>query len=173
MSDAKTDASNELSTLWSYGPAAFAIFGLLALVALRINMGGERFITDGALMMLALASYLIAAVFYLTNLYAPFRFAEKLGMWTAMFGVFFNFSSWLVRWVAAYDRELAIFNSQGSSAADMPWMFRYVPFANLYDLSLAFAFGAGITTLIVMRRNQFRIVVALSLPLTVIYLVGA
>ncbi len=142
-------------------------------MALRINIGGERFITDGALMMLALASYLIAAVFHLTNLYAPFRFAEKLGMWAATLGVFFNLSSWLVRWVAAYDRELAIFNAQGQSAADMPWLFRYVPFANLYDLSLAFAFGAGITTLLVMRRNHFRIVAALSLPLAAIILVLA
>lgn len=173
MSDTKSDPSNGMSALWSYGPAAFAIFGSLALVALRINIGGDRFITDGALMMLALASYLIAAVFHLTNLYAPFRFAEKLGMWAATLGVFFNLSSWLVRWVAAYDRELAIFNAQGQSAADMPWLFRYVPFANLYDLSLAFAFGAGITTLLVMRRNHFRIVAALSLPLAAIILVLA
>ena len=43
----------------------------------RINFGGEKFISDGACMMLALASYLIAAVFYLTNMYAPFRFAEE------------------------------------------------------------------------------------------------
>ena len=173
MSDTKSDPSSGMSALWSYGPAAFAIVGSLALVALRINIGGERFITDGALMMLALASYLIAAVFHLTNLYAPFRFAEKLGMWAATLGVFFNLSSWLVRWVAAYDRELAIFNAQGQSAADMPWLFRYVPFANLYDLSLAFAFGAGITTLLVMRRNHFRIVAALSLPLAAIILVLA
>ena len=173
MSDTKSEPSSGMSALWSYGPAAFAIFGSLALVALRINIGGDRFITDGALMMLALASYLIAAVFHLTNLYAPFRFAEKLGMWAATLGVFFNLSSWLVRWVAAYDRELAIFNAQGQSAADMPWLFRYVPFANLYDLSLAFAFGAGITTLLVMRRNHFRIVAALSLPLAAIILVLA
>ncbi|MBK6750503.1 MAG: cytochrome c biogenesis protein CcsA [Pyrinomonadaceae bacterium] len=173
VSDTTDDPSIGMSTLWSYGPAAFAILGSLALVALRINLGGERFISDGALMMLALASYLIAAVFHLTNLYAPFRFAEKLGMWAATLGVFFNLSSWLVRWVAAYDRELAIFNAQGQGAADMPWLFRYVPFANLYDLSLAFAFGAGITTLIVMRRNQFRIVAALSLPLAAIILVLA
>ena len=53
-------------------------------------------------------------------------------------------------------------------AADMPWLFRYVPFANLYDLSLAFAFGAGITTLLVMRRQHFRAVAALSLPLAAI-----
>lgn len=157
----------------SYIPAALAIGGSVALLMIRINAGGERFISDGALMMLALASYLIAAVFHLTNLYAPFRFAEKLGMWAATLGVFFNLSSWLVRWVATYDRELAIFQSQGSSAADMPWVFRYVPFANLYDMSLAFAFGAGITTLLVMRRNHFRVVAAISLPLAAIILVLA
>ena len=154
----------------TYVPAATAIFGSLLLVSLRISVGAERFISDEALMMLALASYLIAAVFHLTNLYAPFRFAEKLGMFAATLGVLFNLSSWLVRWVAAYDRELAIFTSQGSSAAEMPWLFRYIPFANLYDLSLAFAFGAGITTLLVMRRNHFRIVAAVSLPLAAIIL---
>lgn len=165
--------STSAETLLTYVPAAIAIFGSLAIVSLRISMGGDRFMSDGALMMLALASYLIAAVFHLTNIYAPFRFAEKLGMWAATLGVLFNLSSWLVRWVAAYDRELAIFNGQGLNAADMPWVFRYVPFANLYDLSLAFAFGAGITTLLVMRRNQFRIVAALSLPLAAIILVLA
>ncbi|MBX7055972.1 MAG: cytochrome c biogenesis protein CcsA [Pyrinomonadaceae bacterium] len=173
MSAAEEDGSASNATWQSYIPAFLAIFGSFALVFLRINVGGERFISDGALMMLALASYLIAAVFHLTNLYAPFRFAEKLGLWAATLGVFFNLSSWLVRWVAAYDRELAIFNSQGANPADMPWVFRYVPFANLYDLSLAFAFGAGITTLIVMRRKQFQIVAALSLPLSAIILVLA
>lgn len=159
--------------LRTYVPAALAIGGAVAMVVLRINVGGDRSISDGALMMLALACYLIAAVFTLTNLYAPFRFAEKAAMLTATFGVFFNLSSWLVRWVAAYDRELAVFQAQGSSAAEMPWVFRYVPFANLYDLSLAFAFGAGITTLLVMRRKHFRIVSALSLPLAAIILVLA
>lgn len=168
----KIDAAGEAS--WtSYAPAAIAIFGSIALLLIRLSTGGERFISDGALMMLALASYLIAAVFHLTNLYAPFRFAEKLGMWAATLGVFFNLSSWLIRWVSTYDRELAIFQSQGSGAADMPWIFRYVPFANLYDLSLAFGFGAGITTLLVMRRHHFRIVAAVSLPLAAIILVLA
>jgi cytochrome c-type biogenesis protein CcsB len=55
----------------------------------------------------------------------------------------------------------------------MPWLFRYVPFANLYDLSLAFAFGAGVTTLLVMRRKQFRILAGVSLPLAAIILVLA
>ena len=173
MSENEGDRSAILSSWQSYIPAALAIFGSLALVLIRLEVGGSNFISDGALMMLALASYLIAAVFYLTNLYAPFRFAEHLGLWASTLGVFFNLSSWLVRWVAAYDRELAIFNSQGLSAADMPWLFRYVPFANLYDLSLAFAFGAGITTLLVLRRKQFQIVAALSLPLAAIILVLA
>ena len=161
------------SSWQSFIPAVCAVGGSLLLLLIRINVGGERFISDGALMMLALASYLIAAVFHLTNLYAPFRFAERLGMWAATLGVFFNLSSWLLRWVAAYDREFAIFNSQGASPADMPWVFRYVPFANLYDLSLAFAFGAGITTLLVIRRHHFRVVAALSLPLAAIILVLA
>ena len=154
-------------------PFLLAIAGSLFMLTARVNFGGEHFISDGACMMLALASYLIAAVFFLTNLYAPFRFAERLGLWAATLGVFFNLSSWLLRWVAAYDREFQVFTSQGASPADMPWVFRYVPFANLYDLSLAFAFGAGVTTLLVMRRPHFRIVAALSLPLAAIILVLA
>ncbi|CAN5588681.1 hypothetical protein BH10ACI3_BH10ACI3_18740 [soil metagenome] len=173
VSAEKADAPIVLSSWLSYIPAVLAIGGSFLLVFARINAGGQNFISDGALMMLALASYLIAAVFHLTNLYAPFRFAEKAGLWMATLGVFFNLSSWLVRWVAAYDRELAIFNSQGANPADMPWVFRYVPFANLYDLSLAFAFGAGVTTLLVMRRNHFRMVAAVSLPLASIILVLA
>ena len=166
----KIDLSGRLS---NYVPSIIAIAGPILLVGARIGLGPERFISDGALMMLALACYLIAAVFYLTNFYAPFRLAEQLGLWAATAGVFFNLSSWLVRWVAAYDRELDIFTAQGRTAADMPWAFRYVPFANLYDLSLAFAFGAGITTLLIMKRKQFRIVAALSLPLAAIILVLA
>src|SRR4051794_31405185 len=121
-----------VSTWGTYIPFVLAILGSFLMAAARINFGIERFISDGACMMLALASYLIAAVFYLTNMYAPFRFAEKLGLWATTLGVFFNLSSWLVRWITAYDRELQIFNSQGTSQADMPWVFRYIPFANLY-----------------------------------------
>jgi len=168
-----TEKTVRTSVISSYLPSILAIFGAIAITGWRISAGGDRFISDGALMMLALASYLFAAVFYLTNLYAPFRAAEKLGMWCATLGVFFNLSSWLVRWVTAYDREWVIFNSQGANPADMPWVFRYVPFANLYDLSLAFAFGAGVTTLLVIRREHFKTVAALSLPLAAIILVLA
>jgi len=164
-------SESDKSFAWqSYIPAALAIFGSIAFLIVRIYSGGAHFISDGALMMLGLASYLLAACFYLTNLYAPFKWAEKLGMWGATLGVFFNLSSWLFRWVATYEREVEIFIKQGRDLADMPWVFRYVPFANLYDLSLAFAFGAGITTLLVMRREQFRIVATLALPLAAIIL---
>ena len=167
------DGAGLIERLGLYVPEIIAVAGPVLLAAARISSGPDRFISDGALMMLALACYLIAAVFYLTNFYAPFRLAEQLGMWAATAGVFFNLSSWLVRWVTAYDRELDIFTAQGRTAADMPWAFRYVPFANLYDLSLAFAFGAGITTLLIMKRRQFRLVAGLSLPLAAIILVLA
>ena len=157
----------------SYLPFILAMAGSFVLAGARIGIGGNGFISDGALMMLGLASYCFAAVFYLTNFYAPFRFAEKMGLWAATLGVFFNFSSWLVRWVASYDRELAIFQSQGRSAEDMDWIWRYVPFSNLYDMSLTFAFGAGVTTLLVMRRKDLRMIAALSLPLAAIILVLA
>lgn len=162
------------SSSWlSYLPAILAVVGSVLMVLLRIQLGGEHFISDGALMMLALAAYLMAAVFHLTNLYAPSNWAQKLGLWCATAGVFCNLSSWGVRWVAAYDRELQTFLSQGRTAADMPWVFRYIPFANLYDLSLAFAFGAGITTLLIAHRKNFRFLGAISLPLAAIVLLLA
>jgi cytochrome c-type biogenesis protein CcsB len=167
------EESNIQSSWQSFIPIAFALIGSFALVFLRIYSGGAHFMSDGALMMMALACYLTAAVFYLTNLYVPSNIAERLGIWGATLGVFFNLSSWLVRWVGAYDRELEIFVKQGREISEMPWFFRYIPFANLYDLSLAFAFGAGIATLFVIRREQFRIVAALSLPLAAIILVLA
>lgn len=154
----------------SYLPAILAVGGAILLTLLRMRFGGAQFISDGALMMLALACYLTAAVFHLTNLYAPSNLFQKLGLWAATAGVFFNLGSWGVRWIAAYDRELDIITRQGG---EMPWAFRYIPFANLYDLSLAFAFGAGITTLLIAHRKSFRFLGALSLPLAALILILA
>jgi ABC-type transport system involved in cytochrome c biogenesis permease subunit len=168
------EGTPEMLTVWrSLAPFAIAIGGAFLVLGLRLAVGGNAMISDSAAMMLALASYLIAATFFLTNLYAPFRWAVALGLAAATMGVFWNFSSWLLRWAAAYSREFDILTAQGNSPADMPWIFRYVPFANLYDLSLAFAFGAGVTTLLVIRRPQLRIVAAFSLPLAAIILVLA
>ena len=49
-------AKSRSSALVSYLPAILAIVGSVLLVLLRIQMGGSHFISDGALMMLALAS---------------------------------------------------------------------------------------------------------------------
>ncbi len=160
-------------SLQSYLPAALPFFGALLLLVARIQFGGSHFIADGALMMLALACYLTAATFHLTNLYAPSTMAARVGLWLGSLGVFFNLSSWLVRWVASRDREIDIFLRQGKSLADLPWFFRYIPFANLYDLSLAFAFGAGITTMLIAGRKSYRFLGALSLPLAALILVLA
>jgi len=137
------------------------------MLGLRIQLG-DAFITDGALMMIALASYIFAALFQLTNLYASSDMARKLGLWSAAIGVFFNLSSWLVRWAAAYDHEILKMRLAGNM--ESPWIFRYVPFANLYDLSLAFAFGAGIATLLLARRSNFQVIGAFTLPLAAIIL---
>src|SRR5688500_10965987 len=123
----------ENQTSWkSYLPAILVIVGAFAMLGLRLQMG-STFINDGALMMLALACYILAALFQLTNLYAPSSMAEKIGFFGAALGVFFNLSSWLVRWVSAYDHEIAIMRASGNM--ESPWLFRYIPFANLYDLS--------------------------------------
>lgn len=161
------DRLEERVTWQSYLPTIMVIVGSFAMLGLRIQMG-NGFINDGALMMVALACYILAALFQLTNLYAPSSMAEKIGFFGAALGVFFNLSSWLVRWVSAYDREIAIMRDSGNM--ENPWVFRYVPFANLYDLSLAFAFGAGIATLLFAQRRKFRILTAFTLPLAALIL---
>jgi cytochrome c-type biogenesis protein CcsB len=171
MSEAIVDNKTSFS---SFLPTILVIVGSVLMVLLRIQVGGEKFIfSDGGLMMLALACYLTAAVFSLMNLYAPSNMAEKIGFYTAAFGVFFNFSSWCVRWVNAHDRELTTLIKNGYGPEQMPWLFRYIPFANLYDLSLAFAFGAGITTLLIAQRKSFRFIGAVSLPIAALILVLA
>lgn len=168
----KTSVDNKTSFL-SFIPVLLVIVGSVLITLLRTQVSGDKFISDGALMMIALACYLTAAVFHLMNLYAPSNMNEKIGFYTAALGVFFNLSSWGVRWVEAHDRELATLIKNGYGADQMPWLFRYIPFANLYDLSLAFAFGAGITTLLLAQKRSFRFIGAVSLPIAALILVLA
>jgi len=164
----KAKSENKTPAAWKgYLPAILAIVGGFVMLGLRLQIGAN-FISDGALMMIALACYILAALFQLTNLYAPSEMAQKIGLWTGTLGVFFNLSSWLVRWVGAYDRELFKLQESGNTAT--PWMFRYIPFANLYDLSIAFAFGAGIATLLLANRKHFQFLSAFTLPLAAIIL---
>lgn len=161
------DRLQERATWQTFLPGILVIVGAFAMLGIRLQIGGS-FISDTAFMMLALACYIFAALFQLTNLYAPSGMAEKIGLFTAALGVFFNLSSWLVRWVNAYDREIGIMRASGNEAH--PWVFRYIPFANLYDLSLAFAFGAGFATLMFAQRKNFRILAAFTLPLAALIL---
>nr|MBA3601439.1 hypothetical protein [Acidobacteriota bacterium] len=92
--------------IWtSYLPAILATGGAFLMLGLRVQIG-ETFIADQSLMMLALACYILAALFQLTNLYASSEMARKIGLWSATLGVFFNLSSWLVRWVNTYHFEM-------------------------------------------------------------------
>lgn len=164
----KEISERKMPTAWkSYLPAILAIAGAFLMLGLRLQIG-SNFISDGAFMMIALACYILAALFQLTNLYAPSEMARKIGLWSATLGVFFNLSSWLVRWVNAYDIEIFKLRASGNMAS--PWMFRYIPFANLYDLSLAFAFGAGIATLLLANRKHFQFLSAFTLPLAALIL---
>ena len=158
----------ENRTTWkSYLPAILVIVGAFLMLGLRLQIP-SGFISDTALMMLALACYVLAALFQLTNLYAPSPMAEKIGFYVAALGVFFNLSTWLVRWVNAYDSEIAIMRASGNM--DTPWLFRYIPLTNLYDYSIAFAFGAGFATLLLSTRKSFRVLSAFTLPLAALIL---
>lgn len=157
----------EINSPWKeYFPAFLAVVGSIVILVWRLQT--SNFMSDEAFMMVALACYLLAALFQITNLYAPSHMSQKISLITATLGVFFNLSSWLVRWVAAYEREIGMLREAGNP--ETPWMFRYIPFANLYDLSLAFAFGAGITTLLLINRKNFRIIGAVTMPLAALIL---
>ncbi len=162
------EKSSDINTpsIWrNYIPAMFVFAGALLMTALRIQVGAG-FMSDGAMMMVALACYLLAALFLLTNLYAPSEMAKKIGFFTGTLGVFFNLSSWLVRWVNGYELQKAALPQKEF----IDWLSRSLPFANLYDLSLAFAFGAGISTLLVGNRKQFQFLSAFTLPLAAMIL---
>lgn len=166
LSADKLQGTDFKSPIVQYAPGILVIVASFGMLFWRLQT--SNFISDEALMMLALAGYIFAGLFMLTNLYAPSGMAVKISLWTASLGVFFNLSSWLVRWVAAYEREISMLREAGNP--ETPWMFRYIPFANLYDLSLAFAFGAGITTLFFINRKNFRVLAAFTLPLAALIL---
>lgn len=166
ISAAELEAAEMTSPWKEYMPAFLAVAGSLLVLVWRLQT--SDFMSDEAFMMVALACYILAALFQLTNLYAPSGMAQRISLWTATLGVFFNLSSWLVRWVAAYEREIGMLREAGNP--ETPWMFRYIPFANLYDLSIAFAFGAGITTLLFINRRNFRVLAAFTLPLAALIL---
>lgn len=162
------------SSLTGYLPALLPIIGAGLVTAARLRLGASAVPSDGTLIVLALLSYIIAAAGLVTNFWAPIPFLQRMGVWVGSAGVFFNLSSWLVRWVAAGDRENWIrMTSQITGEYHFWWFFSYIPFANLYDLSIAFAFGAGLATMLLSHRENGRFVGALSLPLMALILLLA
>src|SRR6185369_17610357 len=69
-------------------------------------------------------------------------------------------------WATMGDRENWIrMTNQITGEYHFWWFFSYIPYANLYDLSVAFAFGAGFATLLISRRENSRFIGALSTPI--------
>ena len=163
---ASQESGEGRSPIINYLPALIPLVAAFVLLAVRVSSGPKGFPNDGALAVLAVLSYLIAAASLLTNLWAPIGFLQRLGMWTLSFGFFFNFSSWLVRWVTSGERENWVrMTNQITGEYHFWWFFSYIPYANLYDLSLAFAFGAGFASLLVSQRENSRFIGAISAPL--------
>src|SRR5262245_8726874 len=155
-------------------PAILPLLGAFLLLAARITLGASAAPADFTLIVLALLCYMMAAASLITNFWAPIKFLQRLGLATASLGFFFNFSSWLIRWVARGEGEnwKRMYN-QITGEYHSWWFFSYIPFANLYDLSVAFAFGAAFATLLVSNRENSRFVGALSFPLITLILLMA
>jgi ABC-type transport system involved in cytochrome c biogenesis permease subunit len=171
---AKTVDAKGAGRLIDYLPALLPLLGAALVVTLRIKGGPGAVPSDGTMIVWAVLAYIFAAAALMTNLWAPIGFLQKLGVWAASFGFFANLSSWLVRWIAAGDRENWIRMTNQITGAHDPWgFFSYIPFANLYDLSLAFAFGAAFATLLISHRPGSRFIGALSMPLITLILLLA
>lgn len=160
--------------LLNYLPALLPILGAAVMVILRKRLGPAAMPDDGALIIVGLLCYIIAAAALMTNFWAPIGFLQRLGVWVASLGFFFNLSSWLVRWVTAGENENWIrMTNQLTGEYHAWWFFSYIPFANLYDLSVAFAFGAGFATLLISHRPNARFVGAISMPMIALVLLLA
>ena len=128
---------------FNYLPAILPIVGAFLMLIARRQIG-TSFIDDGSLIVMALLCYIIAAAMHLTDLFAPMKGLEKMAVWTASLGFFLNLSSWLVRWINMGDREAWKRLTDHDGIYHASWFFSYIPLANLYDLSVGFAFGPHI-----------------------------
>src|ERR1041384_4967792 len=132
-------------------------------ILVRIQAGRPiGFLYSDALIMLALISYICAAVLLVTNLFVKENVLNRLGLITTAMGYCFNLSGWMIRWVEAGDKEGWKDGING--------VWRYYPLDNLYALTLGFCAGAGLTTLVVIRKPKYRMLGALSMPIIVVIL---
>ncbi len=157
---------------FNYLPAILPIVGAFLMLIARRQVG-TSFIDDGSLIVMALLCYIIAAAMHLTDLFAPMKGLEKMAVWTASLGFFLNLSSWLVRWINMGDREAWKRLTDHDGIYHASWFFSYIPLANLYDLSVGFAFGAACTVLLIEHRPNTRFVGAIALPMICLVLILA
>jgi ABC-type transport system involved in cytochrome c biogenesis permease subunit len=158
---------------FNYLPAILPIVGAILMLIARRQVGYGNFIDDGALIVLALLCYIIASAMHLTDLFAPMQGLGKVAVWTASLGFFLNLSSWLVRWVNMGDKEVWKRMTDHDGLYHSWWFFSYIPLANLYDLSVGFAFGAACTVLLIEHRPNTRFVGAIAFPMICLVLILA
>ncbi len=162
MAELELSLPKKLVGLWSVVmPVVLAAVVVLA----RIYVGPRGFLYEGALTMLALVSYMSAAVILVTNLFVREKVLSRLGLLTVAAGYCFNLSGWMMRWVEAGDKEGW---KEGINGA-----WRYFPLDNLYPLTLGFCAGAAITTLIIIRKPKYEFLGALSMPIVTVVLILA
>jgi ABC-type transport system involved in cytochrome c biogenesis permease subunit len=144
-------------------PVISPIVLAVAIILARLEFGPNRFLNEGALTMLALVSYISAAVIMVTNLFVKEKSLRRLGVITIALGYCFNLSGWMMRWIEAGDKE--------GWKAGINGAWRYFPLDNLYALTLGFCCGAALTTLIIVRKPKYEFLGALSMPILAVILV--
>jgi cytochrome c-type biogenesis protein CcsB len=146
--------------LW---PIILPVVATILLIVVRVQAGRPiGFLYGEALIMLALISYICAAVVLVTNLFVKEGVLDKMGLILTSLGFCFNLTGWMIRWVEAGDKE--------GWKEGINGIWRYYPLDNLYALTLGFCAGAAVTTLVVIRKPKYRAIGALSMPILVVIL---
>jgi len=155
--DLQLSLHGRTAKLW---PVLASLAASILLIGARLYIGPKGFLYEGALTMLALISYICAAVLLVTNLFVKEQVLSRLGVVSVSIGVCFNFSGWMIRWIEAGDAE--------GWRKGINGFWRYFPLDNLYSLTLGFCFGAGIATLVIIRNQKYQFLGALSMPIVVV-----
>ena len=137
----------------------------LAFILARLYIGPKGLLYEGALTVLALICYISAAVILVTNLFVRENVLRRLGLWSTALGVAFNFAGWMMRWIEAGDAE--------GWKEGINGVWRYFPLDNLYPLTLGFCFGGAMTTLVIIRKEKYQHLGALSMPIVTVILTVA
>jgi cytochrome c-type biogenesis protein CcsB len=150
----------KLIGLW---PVIAPIVATVLLLVVRIQAGRPvGFLYGEALIMLALISFICAAVVLVTNIFVREGVLDRLGLILTSVGFCFNLTGWMIRWIEAGDKE--------GWKEGINGIWRYYPLDNLYALTLGFCAGAALATLVIIRKPKYRAIGALSMPILVVIL---